>query len=447
MSSPTERVATHFDKVVADLELPDELPAADRPDPGPQRRRKAFQPRDYSGLATLSLIDDNGVLQWVYEPPARGPSGRRRRRAALRAVGAQPVRQISFRETPPNQVVASLEELDIKLTPKRGLRRYQPAANGQPGTLETVHGPLKIEGRVLLLVHGTFSKSDMFVEEFAAAALKPTDNFLDRAAANKYQAVLAFDHPTLSVSPWINALDLEDALSGVTGPIDVICHSRGGLVVAWWLRNAKRSVDDVIFVGSPLEGTSLAAPANLRSALQFLAGTFKALEATSAGLATILPFMAAVTGLAKVCGGILRLGASTPLADAAVVVVPGLAGQSRVSNNAELRCLHRLVWVSTPAFHAVSSNFEPADTDAHWWEVWKHFANPKMKALDFGADVIFKDSQNDLVVDTGSMTRICEGSIKFTTQHDFGTSRDVHHCNYFRQPATVDYFSKVLKIP
>jgi len=447
MTSPNERVAAHFDKVVADLKLPDELPIEERPDPGPQRRRKAFQPRDYSGLATLSLIDDNGVLQWVYEPPARGPSGRRRRRAALRAVGAQPVRQISFRETPPNQVIAKLEELDEKLTPKRGLRRYRPAANGAPGTLEPVNCPLDIEGRVLLLVHGTFSKSDMFVEEFAAASIEPEDNFLDRASANGYKAILAFDHPTLSVSPWINALDLEHALSGVTGPIDVICHSRGGLVVAWWLRNAKRRVDNVIFVGSPLEGTSLAAPANLRSALQFLAGTFKALEATSAGLTTILPFMAAVTGLAKVCGGILRLGASTPLADAAVVVVPGLAGQSRVGNNAEFRCLHRPVWVSTPAFHAVLSNFEPADTDAHWWEVWKHFANPKMKALNFGADVIFQDRQNDLVVDTESMTRICDGTIQFATQHNFGTSRDVHHCNYFRQPKTVEYFSKVLKIP
>jgi pimeloyl-ACP methyl ester carboxylesterase len=446
MNSPTERVAAHFDKVVADLELPDELPAEDRPDPGSQRRRKAFQPRDYSGLATLSLVDDNGVLQWVYEPPARGPSGRRRRRGALRAVGAQPVRQISFRETAPNQVIASLEELDEKLTPKRGLRRYRPAETGGPGTLEPVNGPLKIEGRVLLLVHGTFSKSDMFVEQFAAVP-KPKGNFLDRASASDYDAILAFDHPTLSVSPWINALDLEEALSGVTGPIDVICHSRGGLVVAWWLRNAKRKVDNVIFVGSPLEGTSLAAPANLRSALQFLAGTFKALEATSAGLATILPFMAAVTGLAKVCGGILRLGASTPLADAAVVVVPGLAGQSRVGNNAELRCLHRPVWVSTPAFHAVVSNFEPADTDANWWEVWKHFANPKMKALDFGADVIFRDRLNDLVVDTESMTRICDGGIKFATQHDFLTSRNVHHCNYFQQPETVDYFCTVLKIP
>jgi hypothetical protein len=219
------------------------------------------------------------------------------------------------------------------------------------------------------------------------------------------------------------------------------------LVVAWWLRNAKRRVENVIFVGSPLEGTSLAAPANLRSALQFLAGTFKALEATSAGLATILPFMAAVTGLAKICGGILQLGASTPLADAAVVIVPGLAGQSRVGNNAEFRCLHRPVWVSTPAFHAVMSNFEPADTDAHWWEVWKHFANPKMKALNLGADLIFQDSPNDLVVDTGSMARICEGTIKFATEHNFGTSRVVHHCNYFRQPATVAYFCQVLKIP
>jgi pimeloyl-ACP methyl ester carboxylesterase len=365
----------------------------------------------------------------------------------LRAIGAQPVRQISFRETPPNQIIAKLEELDEKLTPQRGLRRYRPAANGAPGTLESVTGRLDVEGRVLLLVHGTFSKSDMFVEEFAAASVGPGDSFLDRAIAAGYKAVLTFDHPTLSVSPWINALDLEYELSGITGPIDVICHSRGGLVVAWWLRNAKRRVENVIFVGSPLEGTSLASPANLRSALQFLAGTFKALEATSAGLATVLPFMAAVTGLAKICGGILRLGASTPLADAAVVIVPGLAGQSRVGNNAEFRCLHRPVWASTPAYHAVLSNFEPADTDAHWWEVWKHFANPKMKALNLGADVIFQDRENDLVVDTESMMKICDGTIAFATEHNFGTSQIVHHCNYFRQPQTVGYLCQVLKIP
>jgi len=447
MNSLDEKVGAHFDKVVADLELHDELPVQERPDPGAQRRRRAFRPRDYTGLATLSLIEDNGILQFVYEPPARGPTGRRRRRAALRAVGAQPVRQISFRETPPNQVIAKLEELDDKLTPARGLRRYQPAPKGGMGTLQPVNGRLAIQGRVLLLVHGTFSKSDMFVEELAAASLGTGGDFLDRSRAKKYEAVLAFDHPTLSVSPWINALDLEEALTAVTGPIDVICHSRGGLVVAWWLRNAKRNVDNVIFVGTPLEGTSLAAPANLRSALQFLAGIFKALEATSSGLTTILPLMAAVTGLAKICGGILQLGASTPLVDAAVVVVPGLAGQSRVSNSAELLRLHRSAWVSQPAFHAVTSNFEPVDTDIHWWEIWKHFANPKMKALDFGADAIFRDRENDLVVDTQSMTQICSGNSKIVSTHDFGLSRTVHHCNYFRQPETVAYFRNVLQIP
>jgi pimeloyl-ACP methyl ester carboxylesterase len=445
MSSLEEKVGTHFDKIVADLKLRDEVPVEDRPKPNSQRRRRGFEPRDYSGEATLSLVEDNGILQWVYEPPARGPSGRRRRRAAQRAVGAQPVRQISFRETPPNQIIAKLEELDDKLTPTRGMRRYRPAPGGGIGILEPVDRPLDIKGRVLLLVHGTFSKSDMFVEEFGALSPGPEANFLGRAT--KYKAILTFDHPTLSVSPWINALDLEDALAGVTGPIDVICHSRGGLVVAWWLHNAKRKVDNVIFVGSPLEGTSLAAPANLRATLQFLAGIFKALEATSAGLATILPLMAAVTGLAKICGGILRLGSSTPLVDAAVVVIPGLAGQSRVGNSAELLRLHRAAWVSTPACHAVTSNFEPTDADAHWWEVWKHFANPKMKALNYGADVIFQNSQNDLVVDTNSMINICDGKLPVVTRHNFGTSPIVHHCNYFRQPETVAYFRQVLGIP
>jgi pimeloyl-ACP methyl ester carboxylesterase len=315
------------------------------------------------------------------------------------------------------------------------------------GSFEPVEGQLALAGRVLLLVHGTFSKSDMFIDELCAIESGPEKGFLDRAAAaRKYEAILAFDHPTLSVSPWINALDLEDALTNITGPIDVICHSRGGLVVAWWLRNAKRNVDNVIFVGAPLDGTSLASPANLRSALQGLTSIFKALEATSVIASTVLPFMSVVTGLAKICGGILQLGVRTSLADAAVVIIPGLAGQSRVSNSAELLRLHRSRWISTPAFHAVTSNFQPSDVDAHWWEAWKHFADPKLRLFDWGADAIFQ-RENDLVVDKASMTMLCGGTIDGINIHDFGASQIVHHCNYFRQPETVAYIRKALKIP
>ena len=271
-----ENIGKHFDSVVSHLALADDIPIEERPRPGAKRRRRLFNAKQYSGLATLSLVDEKGILRWVYQPPVRGPAGTRRRRAGMRAakpaVGAKTIREISFRETPPNQVIAKIEQLDDKLTPNRGLKQLQKDGMGAKGKFVSVGKDFAAQGRVLLLVHGTFSKSEMFIDEFDAISFGPEKDFLDRVVASgAYEAILAFDHPTLSVSPWINAIDLEDELARVTGPIDVICHSRGGLVVAWWLRNAKRKVDHVVFIGSPLDGTSLASPANLRSALQGLA--------------------------------------------------------------------------------------------------------------------------------------------------------------------------------
>ncbi len=55
------------------------------------------------------------------------------------------------------------------------------------------------------------------------------------SARSAYGQVLAFDHPTVSVSPFLNALDLSRQLATTDAEIDVICDSRGGLVVRWWL--------------------------------------------------------------------------------------------------------------------------------------------------------------------------------------------------------------------
>ncbi|WP_027553349.1 triacylglycerol lipase [Bradyrhizobium sp. Cp5.3] len=422
-------VAKRLGSIVAEYRM------ADQPDvvrAGPMKRRRGFVAQDYSGLATLTLVRDDGLLRWIYQPPARNPMSRRARRGAIRTIGAEPVYEFSFKETPPNQVILALTKLDEKLTPGQGLKRLKS------GRLEPAD-KVKIDGRVLLLVHGTFSKCDMFIDELNSIA---SGKDLLNAGQKRYEAILAFDHPTLSVSPWANAIDLEEALENVTGPIDVICHSRGGLVVAWWLRNPKRQVDNVVFVGAPLVGTSLASPASLRGALQVFANILQGLEHASALASTVNPFAVAVTGLSKILGGILRLGANTPLADAAVVMVPGLAGQSRVGNNAELLRLTRRPWASTPSFHAVTSNFQPWDNDAAWWEIWKHLNNPGGKLLDWGADMLFQD-KNDLVVDTQSMTVVCGTQI---TQVHNCDSRKVHHCNYFRQDETVATLKKALKL-
>lgn len=406
---------------------------------GSRRRRAGFSTEDYDGKATLMLIDDEGVLRWQYQPPSYGVRGRRARRRSMAPIGTDIVGEFSFRETPPNEVVAALERLDLTLTPERGLRRLDTATM----TLSKVPRGTRIEGPVLLLVHGTFSKSDMFVDELGS--FLEGKAFLGRAAA-KYKAILAFDHPTLSVSPWINALDLDDALAGVDGPIDVVSHSRGGLVVSWWLHNAERKVKNVVFVGTPLQGTSLASPANLRKALDGLANVLKGLQAASALASTVAPFMTAVTGLASILGGVARLGASTPLLDAAVAIVPGLTGQAAVGNNAELDRLHRAGWVSKAKFYAVRSDFEPVDKNEAWWKIWNFLRNPVDRILDIGADAIFNKTANDLVVNTGSMTHICQTELQVDDICDFETSKTVHHCNYFRQPKTVKFLGDKLAV-
>jgi pimeloyl-ACP methyl ester carboxylesterase len=436
-----ETLADQLDKIVKGLS-PTELDPTALPPGDPaveanssRRRRRGFSPQDFNGLATLTLVDEDGLLRWDYQPPIHGIPSRRSRRRAAHPIGATVVHEFSFKETPPNKAIAALEELDRNLTPDAGLRRLQ---NGKFVPIRDI----SLQGRVLLLVHGTFSKSEMFLDELSAIPIGK--DFL-RLAEAKYDAILAFDHPTLSVSPWINALDLELVLAKVTGPIDVISHSRGGLVVAWWLRNAKRRVENVVFVGTPMEGTSLASPANLRSALSGLANVFKGLTAASAAASTVLPFMTIVTGLSKILGGVLQLGASTPLADAAVAIVPGLAAQSRVGNNSELDRLTRLAWISTPTVHAVVSNFAPSEADTQWWQIWKLLSRPTEKMLNWGADAIFNEN-NDLVVNTQSMTRLCGAQIDVGRTHDFGNSQFVHHCNYFRQPETVTLLKRAFNV-
>jgi pimeloyl-ACP methyl ester carboxylesterase len=427
-------VASRVAGVVASLDLAEPLSVQDGSG-GTMRRRRGFAAQDYSGLASLALVDEEGTMGWVYQPPARGPASRRARRAATRTIGADVLYEFSFRETPANDVINALEKLDKKLTPNQGLRIYRD------GKFEPAGG-VAVKGKVLLLVHGTFSKSDMFIDELTSIT---TGKQLLARLAKEYEAILAFDHPTLSVSPWINALDLEAELARVTGPIDVVCHSRGGLVIAWWLRNALRQVGSVVFVGTPLEGTSLASPSSLRSALQGLANVFKGLEMAGALASTIVPFISVLTGLSKILGGALQLGASTPVADAAIAIVPGLVGQSRAGNNAELIRLTRAPWITRPKVHAIVSNFEPSESDAQWWQVWKLLRNPRERVLNWSADAIFND-KNDLVVDTQSMTMLCGTAIAKGGICDFGDSPTVHHCNYFRQDKSVAFLSKVLKV-
>lgn len=401
------------------------------------------------GVGVISLVDVDGVLRWETGQGirTREVSGRRRRRNRELGRRGQVVKQLKFRDLPRSRVGAALQALDAKLTPNLGLHNV----TGQLRVAATDAQPVD-SGRILLIVHGTFSHADNVL-----AGLKhttPGRNLLKNARRH-YDQVLAFNHPTLSVSPFLNAVELARLLNGTRAEIDIICHSRGGLVSRWWrevVDPVRTRKGKVIFVGSPVAGTSLAAPHRIRATLDLITNISKALSIGAKVGATAVPVAAplftAAAVLARLFSKVTGIVAKTPLPDAAVAAVPGLAAQSRDGANFEIDSLRNGNRIPAAGYFAIQSDFQP---DAPGWRFWNYFNNIKGRLVNAGADIIFDDQPNDLVVDVASMTDFTE-SLKLPTGDDtrvlsFGTNDTVHHVNYFEQPDVVSKIRTWLQIP
>ena len=332
----------------------------------------------------------------------------------------------------PNEIGKYLEELDKQLTPTRGLRQWDASCNAL-----TASPAITKDDNILLIIHGTFSKSDHIFDDLRKA---PNGlEFLGRAA-KRYKQILSFDHPTVSVSPMLNALDLRDALGESTGPIDIVCHSRGGLVARWWMEaldphptRSKRCV----FVASPLGGTSLAAPPRLRAGLNALANLSRLLG--TSGMA--VPLMKAPAAILRVIGSVVGVASRIPLVDAAVAMIPGLASQSRTSNNAELIRLNGRT--QNAQYFFVRSDFQSTSPG---WDIFRVIREAKIRTAETAADFFVFPGQNDLVVDCDSMTGVPGITLGPANLCDFGTNDNVYHTNYFEKRGTVDFISRVLGV-
>ncbi len=420
-----------------------------------RRRRVANSPDGL--IKTVSLVEDDGVLYWRDGVAGSTPVGRRRRHLARRRGTASPKESLvlvkHFPTLAPNKVTSAIAAVDRYLNPAIGqslgarLRSLRLGPDGSFKLDDDVKGPFA--GRTLLFVHGTFSSAANMLGEFTRPEAPGLD-FLNRAmqGARRYDRIVFFDHPTLAVSPLINALELGRALAGSTGEIDVIAHSRGGLVVRWWLEAFGHSLGvgpatkvRVVLAGSPLYGTSLAAPDKLKNAMSLISniGTFA--EQTLGLLGAANPFLWVAGKLVEIIVSITGALARTPVIDALVAIAPGLAGQSMVSNNYEINRLRTGPVAISPDYYTVISNFE---TKNPGWQFWKNFRKDRMG--DLAADVIFPEA-NDLVVDTGSMTDFGVEALEAAgSPCDFGTSETVWHCNYFRQPKTITYLLRTFKV-
>jgi hypothetical protein len=129
--------------------------------------------------------------------------------------------------------------------------------------------------------------------------------------------------------------------------------------------------------------------------------------------------------------------AMTPLVDGVVALIPGLSGRSLVSNNLEIDRLRLGPCAVDTRYYAVQSNFETADPG---WKFWQYFRGKNL--ADMATNAIFPE-QNDLVVDTKSMIDFGVPNLHLADQpRNFGTTDHTWHCNYFRQPQTIDYITE-----
>jgi pimeloyl-ACP methyl ester carboxylesterase len=417
-----------------------------------RRRRRRVANSAESPVRAVSLVEQDGTLYWRDGVPGRSVGARRRGRRGG-AVAEPEGTYVMTREFPPlapNKVIDAIGALDrrlnkaIEVSLRSRLRELrQTAAGGFEFVAHDASGPFS--GRTLLLVHGTFSNADNMLNEFKQGrALR----FLNRATrgSTKYDQVLFFDHPTLSVSPVMNALELGRAMAGSKGQLDVVAHSRGGLVVRWWLEAFGNSLASsarvrAVLAGSPLHGTSLAAPDKIQGAMSLISniGTFA--EKTMGLFGFANPFLWVAGKLVEVIVSVTGALARTPLVDALTALIPGLSAQSAVSNNHELSRLRIGPVAVDPAYHVIKSNFE---TKNPGWRFWRNFR--KDRAGDLAADIVFP-SGNDLVVDTWSMDDLGVPRLRLADKAcDFGTSESVWHCNYFRQDQSIDYIAKAFRL-
>jgi len=417
----TGEIGRSLDALVEELDMVAEPPA--------EARRGGPLRSGGDEALVLRLVEEEGRLV-VREGPATDEPMRGARRGGPADGGGQTAWQGELSKLDRSQVGEALTKLDRKLTPNQGLRELR-GETFQPGA-DPIAG-----GRVLVWVHGTFSHNDNFLDTLKGT---PAGRDLLGWASGHYDRVLAFDHPTLSVSPMINARNLALALGDAPAQVDVVCHSRGGLVTRWWLEAFDRGdprTRRAVFVGAPLAGTGLAAPPNLKGSLGLLGNIASAL---GSGVAAV-PFLAVMTGVFQVVSSVTKLAAKTPAIDAAVALVPGLAAQSRVGNNAELLSLRRSDAAPAGRYFAVRADFE---SEKHGWQFWKYFRRMGDRAVDALADCVF-EGKNDLVVDTGSMTELSR-ELAFPPEqvYDFGTQDRVHHTNYFEQPETLAFIQSQL---
>src|SRR5664280_834 len=264
----------------------------------------------------------------------------------------------------------------------------------------------RAKAKGLLFLHGTFSHASAAFSDLAR------DGGFE-ALSKLYEGhVFAFNHLTVGRSPQENATALLEAVRGSSSgsSLDVVTHSRGGLVVRLLASSARAPrVNRVFLAASPNEGTPLASPARWDRLAAWLANLGEMFP--GGALAFGLDFAAeALVWMASRAGGTL----------------PGIAAMDPAGGLVE-----KLNAVAARPYEvaAAVARYEPRGSAAR-------------RLLDAAAGVFFEDP-NDLVVPTeggarfGAAPPVPEKNvIRFGPGGNAGAGAIVHHLNLFAQRET-----------
>ena len=236
--------------------------------------------------------DETGVLTWhlpmddrqqIQTPATRGAgqvkrflipatrprpetSGKEGKRSLLSVLGRKLLKVLIYPVLDP--VVGKVSEVfaehwEAKNRPY-GLRDFAPDnfRDAEGPALTDSDWQRLASGRSLLFIHGTFSTAH-------SAFSQIPDNTFGELYQRYGGRVFAFNHHSLSHDPRRNVEWLLAQLpAGQSLDVDIICHSRGGLVArtlaqrqsAFGLDLSRWKVGRIVFVGVPNNGTLLAHP-------------------------------------------------------------------------------------------------------------------------------------------------------------------------------------------
>jgi hypothetical protein len=321
----------------------------------------------------------------------------------------------------------------------------------RPCDVQELTIPAERPARILLFLHGTFSST---VGAFGALGSSAWgQRFLERAIGS-YDALLGFDHRTLSVDPLHNAAEILEAIEAIEWKhpprIDVIAHSRGGLVYRSLVEQllpasqVRLNRHTAIFVGCPNAGTPLAESENWHR----LVDLYTNLAVASCRLIGLLPQAKAVTlVLSEIIQGIgafVKFLASHGLSQDAV---PGLAAM--IPGGEFVNTLNR-EQPGQPTLEQTHYCAVTAEFDGSLAKPDSFSSLPRAlltKLTDHVLDRIIGDA-NDLVVDTRSMTAIDPEVGNYVKEMlNLGRTAAIHHCNYFVRPEVVRALTRWLALP